>query len=396
MTILCLASYEKGREFLQSAKQEGCHVVLLTSESLQGTPDWPPAGVDETFWMADNDKSWNREHTINAVSYLARTRCFERIVALDDFDVEVAAMLREHLRVPGMGETTVRHFRDKLAMRMRAREIGMAVPEFCAVFPHGRLQEFMDRVPGPWLLKPRSMAGAIGIRKIREQQELWPVLEELGDLQSHYLMEQFVPGDVFHVDTIVSQDRVVFAIASGYGRPPLEVSHESGIFTTRILDQNSTLAQSLLAGNAAVMSGLGLHNGVSHTEFIVAHADGRVCFLETSARVGGAHIADLVEAASGVNLWAEWAKVEVGNRYELPAVRTDYAGLLVSLARQEWPDTSSWNEQEIVWRMQKSHHVGVIVRSSSEERVRQLLGLIMERVREQFHASAPPLTRPTV
>ena len=133
MTILCLASYEKGHEFLREAKRQGCTVVLLTSVSLQGKADWPLESIDEIFYMPDQNHEWNRADTVKAVSYLARTRVIDRIVALDDFDVEMAAALREHLRLPGMGETTVRHFRDKLAMRMKAREAGLNVPDFVHV-----------------------------------------------------------------------------------------------------------------------------------------------------------------------------------------------------------------------------------------------------------------------
>ncbi len=399
MTILCLASYVKGQDFLRAAKALGCRVLLLTSESVRDTPEWPPPGaVDETFYTADDHKIWNRNWVLNQVAWLMRTHDFDRIVALDDFDVEVAAMLREHLRVPGMGETTVRYFRDKLAMRTKAREEGLNVPEFCGIFNYSRVAEFMDRVPGPWLLKPRSMAGAIGIKKIARPEELWTILEVLGDMQSHYLLEQFVPGDIFHVDTVMYENEIRFAVASGYGRPPLEVSHEGGIFTTRILDRNSETAKALLAANARVLAGFGLVRGVSHTEFIRAHSDGRIHFLETSARVGGAHIADLVEAATGLNLWAEWAKVEVaGGRSEYTAspLREDYAGLLVSLARQESPDTSAYNDPEIVWRMQKEHHVGLIVRSPSEQRVLTLLADYTRRVQQDFHASAPPLESPS-
>src|ERR1051325_2725453 len=158
MTILCLASYEKGHEFLRECKRQGWTVVLLTSESIQHTARWPMDSIDEIFYMPDANHQWDRVQTVNAVSYLARTRTFDRIVPLDDFDVEVAAMLREHLRVPGMGVTTAHHFRDKLAMRMKAAEAGLAVPDFVQVLNHGQVAAFMERVPGPWVLKPRSMA----------------------------------------------------------------------------------------------------------------------------------------------------------------------------------------------------------------------------------------------
>ena len=398
MNILCLAGYEKGHEFLRQAKRLGCGVVLVTSQSLQGKAEWPMESIDEIFYMPDQNHEWSRADIIKAVSYLARTRVIDRVVALDDFDVELAAALREHLRLPGMGETTVRHFRDKLAMRMQARESGINVPDFVHVLNYDALRRFMDHTPAPWVLKPRSMAGAIGIKKIHRAEDLWPAIELLGDLQSFYLLEQFVPGDIFHVDSIVSEKQVVFAIASGYGRPPMEVSHGGGIFTTGILERESGDALRLVAENERVMAALGMVRGASHTEFIKSKADGRIYFLETSARVGGAHIAELVEAATGLNLWAEWAKVEVAGEeggYQPPAVRRDYAALLISLARQQRPDTSAYNDAEIVWRLVQDHHAGVILRSPSAARVRELLADYERRFTEDFYAYEPPREKPS-
>jgi biotin carboxylase len=398
MTVLCLASYEKGHDFLREAKRQGATVVLVTSLSLQHRAHWPLDSIDEIFYMPDQEHAWDRTQMIHAISYLARTRVFDRIAPLDDFDVEVAAMLREHLRVPGMGETTARYFRDKLAMRMRAAEAGIDVPDFVHVLNHARIGEFLERVPGPWVLKPRSMAGAIGIKKVHTADELWRAVEQLGDDQSRYVLERFVPGDIFHVDSIVYESEVRFAIASGYGRPPLEVSHGGGIFTTRILERDSTIARRLLELNARVLSALGMLRGISHSEYILGRDDDRLYFLETSARVGGAHIADLVEAATGINLWAEWAKIEIpgGKRpYSPPPAREDYAGLLVSLARQERPDTSPFNDPEVVWRMDEKHHVGLIMRSPDPARIRDLLADYTERVARDYHAAEPPRDKPS-
>jgi biotin carboxylase len=353
--------------------------------------------IDEIFYLPDDSQKWDPQHLRNAVAYLARTRVFDRVVPLDDFDVELAAMIREHLRTPGMGETTARYFRDKLAMRMRAAEAGLNVPDFVHVLNHAKLAEFLSVVPGPWVLKPRSMAGAIGIKKIHTAEEFWKIVETLGDEQSNYVLERFVAGNIFHVDSVIYEREVRFAIASAYGTPPLEVAHGGGIFTTRIMERESENAQRLLAENRRVMAALGMLRGVSHTEYIIGRDDGKIYFLETSARVGGAHIAELVEAATGINLWAEWAKVEMAGGkqpYDPPAPRKDYAGLLVSLTRQEHPDTSAFNDPEVVWRMDKSHHVGLIVQSPEPGRVRELLSDYAGRVALDFHASAPPQDKP--
>ncbi len=396
MTILCLASYEKGHRFLAQCKRQGATVLLVTSLSLKNKAKWP-AGIDEIFYMPDEEHQWDRTHLLNSISHLARTHVFDRIVGLDDFDVETAAMLREHMRVPGSGESTARYYRDKLAMRVKARESGLAVPEFIQILNYDRLREFMDRVPAPWVLKPRSMAGSIGIKKVQNAEELWRLIEQLGDLQSHYLLEQFVPGDIFHVDSVIFDREIRFGIASGYGRPPLEVAHEGGVFTSRILERGSAMAGELIEANAKVMAAFGLVRGVSHTEFIRA-GDGQVYFLETSSRVGGAHLSDLIEAATGLNLWEEWAKVELAETavdYSAPQDRGDYAGVLVSLARQQHPDLSGFDAPEVVWRMDEEYHAGLIVRSPHLARVEELLAAYADRVKRDFWAYAPARDKPT-
>lgn len=388
-TILALASYFKGQEFLRECKRLGARVILLTREKLADAA-WPMDSIDERFLMPDLRL---RDDVMHAVSYLARTEVIDRIVPLDEFDLEMASALREHLRVPGMGETTVRHFRDKLAMRIQAREKGVVVPDFVAILNRERIREFLDRVPPPWLLKPRLSASAIGIKKVREPNEVWRLIDELGDKQSYHLLEQFIEGDVFHVDAVAWERDVVFAEAHGYMRSPFEVYHGGGLFCTRTLDRDSTDARTLRDVNRAVVQALGMVRGVLHTEFIRGRADGRFHFLETAARVGGANIAETIEAATGVNLWREWARVEIADasktNYKVEPSREDFAGVIVSLARQEWPDTSAYTDPEIVWRLKKRHHVGLIVASPNRERVEGLLDSYVRRFGDEFHAALP-------
>ncbi|MEJ7708994.1 MAG: hypothetical protein WKF84_03865 [Pyrinomonadaceae bacterium] len=395
-TVLCLASYEKGAEFMRECKRQGARVLLLTSQSIADA-DWPRESLDEVFLIPDENKKWRLNDVIKGVSYLARRELIDRIVALDDFDLEMAAALREHLRLPGLGDSTTRYFRDKLAMRMRAVEAEALVPDFVHVLNYDAVRSFTERVPPPWLLKPRFEASASGIVKIKSAVELWPEIEKLGDKQSFYLIEAFVPGHIYHVDSIVVDREVRFATASLYGSPPLDVAQHGGIFTSSLVPYESTDEQALLAMNREILRACGLRRGVSHTEFIKAHEDGRFYFLETSARVGGAYIVELVEAASGVNLWAEWAKIEITtgeNSYQLPVPRRDYAGLLVSLARQECPETSTFNDPEIVWRLKKRNHVGFIIASPDCERVSVLLKDYMLRVQRDFFATQPQTQRP--
>ena len=393
-TMLCIATYEKGADFLSACRARGCRVLLLTLDTLAGA-DWPREAIDDVFYMREGASP---DDFVKGVSYLGRTESLDRIVALDDFDVETAALLREHLRVPGMGETTARYFRDKLAMRVRARNVGVLVPEFVHVLNHARIHEFLERVPAPWVLKPRAQASAVGIRKLHHADEVWRAIDELGDRQSFHLLERYVAGDVYHVDACVWQRDVPFAAVHRYGQPPMDVAHQGGIFVTQTLPRASAEQADLLALNREVTMALGLVRGVTHTEFIRSRDDGRWFFLETAARVGGAHIVEVVEAATGLNLWREWADIEIAGEdgtYEVPAHADRAAGLVLSLARQREPDTSAYADPEIVFRVNKPYHVGLIVASDREERVAELLSDYAARFRDEFFATAPLPDKPT-
>ncbi len=393
LTLLCIATYRKGDEFLRECRRQGCRVLLLTEDKLRDA-DWPRDAIDAFYYVR---RDMPLDDIRKGAAHLARSERIDRIVALDDFDVELAAMLREYLFVPGMGETTARRFRDKLAMRRRARSAGLPCPTFVHTLNDAEIASWIAEVPPPWVLKPRSQAAALGIRRLPSAADLWSALDVLGDSRADYLLEQFIPGDVFHVDSIVFNLEVRFACASRYETPPLVVAHDAGIFVTRTLAANDPDAVALAELNARVLKSFGLLRGVSHTEFIRAR-DGSWNFLETSARVGGAFIVDVVEAATDVNLWREWARIEIAGEdgtYEAPARRDRCGGIVLSLARQEAPDMSAYTDPEIVIRVRKAHHAGLIVASADGARVVDLLRGYTERFYVDFHASAPPPERPT-
>ncbi|HLY43374.1 MAG TPA: ATP-grasp domain-containing protein [Terracidiphilus sp.] len=393
--ILCISSYEKGQDFLRQCAESGVKPTLLTVDKLRDA-DWPRESLEDVTTMPEG---LNRQQILNTVSWMARGRKFDRVAALDEFDQETAAAVREHMRLRGMNLSTTMKYRDKLAMRTSTRDAGFLVPEFCGVFNYDDLRSYMERVKPPWLLKPRAEASALGIRKIHEPEQLWRLLDELGDEQTNFLLEQFVPGDIFHVDSIIDEGKVVFAAVHQYGRPPMQVMHEGGVFTTRTVDRTSGDWKELTGLNAKLAPSLGMMRGVTHAEYIKAHANGQFYFLEIAARVGGAFISDLVETATGVNLWREWAKLEVADLrrgpYKLPATKSSYAGSVLCLARTAEPDTSGFDAPEIVHRMKKHHHAGLIVRADDPARVKALVEEYGAAFAQRFLAQMPAPLKPT-
>src|SRR6185295_15253604 len=250
-------------------------------------------------------------------AFINRKLKVDRVVALEEFDVMTAALIREHFCLPGMSSSTAKTFRDKYRMAEAAKAVGIVLPEFVPLINTDEVREFMERVPPPWIIKPRSDVSAIGIRKVNEADEVWRIVGEMNEREnlreraSYYLLAQFVAGEVFYVDSLVSDGRVLFAGADRYGRPPLEVAHGGGAYVSRTVAHRSEDEKKLFAINRQLVKALKHDRGAAHAEFIKSDADGQFYFLEIAARVGGAYIADVLEAASGLNLWREWARMEV-------------------------------------------------------------------------------------
>ena len=426
LNVICLATYFKGGDFIRECKRLGCKVILITREKMLAE-DWPRDSLDDLI-AVPNDAG--PALMIDLVAFIARKVKPDRVVALEEFDVMTAALIREHFCLPGMSSSTAKTFRDKFRMAEAAKAAGIVLPEFVPLINADEVRAFMERVPPPWIIKPRSDVSAIGIRRVNEAAEVWRVIEEMNEREnlreraSYYLLARFIRGEVFHVDSIVNNGRVVFAGANRYGRPPLEVAHGGGAYVSRTIAHRSENEKRLLAINRELVKALKLERGAAHAEFIKSDEDGRFYFLEIAARVGGAYIADVLEAASGLNLWREWARMEVDDATlaqrpdrgtsrqqqqragagqtsesqgrlgkQLKPPRNEYAGIVLSLSKQEFPDTSSYDDPEIVYRVKKLHHAGLIVRSKKLERVEELLTHYAGRFADDFVAVVPPLEK---
>lgn len=375
-TFLCISNYFKGSDFLINLKKTGNKVYLVTSEKLRDKP-WPHQYIDEIFYMEGHDVDWNLEHLLLGVGNFMKSTKIDAIVALDDYDVEKATYLRENLRIDGMGQTTGRYFRDKLAMRMRAKSCGIPIPAFCSLFNDHDINTFADTIPAPWVLKPRSEASASGIIKVFDKESLWIHINEMGNNRFKYLIEQFKPGDVYHCDSLISDRKVIFSLTSKYLATPMEISQGGGVFRSANIKYNSDDDKAIKKLNEQVMKGFGLKHGAAHTEFIKSNDDGQIYFLETSSRVGGAHLAEMVAEASNINLWKEWAAIENGlvkeSKYILPKVKKGYAGIVLTLSKFQHPNLASFSDPEVCFKVPLEYHAGLIVKSDKQERVLELL-----------------------
>ncbi|HEX8287293.1 MAG TPA: ATP-grasp domain-containing protein [Pyrinomonadaceae bacterium] len=392
--IVCIASEHKGNEFLEECHEAGWRVTLVTREKLLDEP-WSWTSVSAVKTVPNNALV---EDYVRAITNLAGNQKIDRIVGLDEFDVLTAAKAREHLQLGGMTSSHALRFRDKLAMRNIAFEAGIPCPEYSPVFHHEEINRFLNKASSPWIIKPRTEVNAFGIRKCETDEQVWRTLTDLDnrnnwrDHPSQYLIEEFIDGKVYHVDSVVEDGKIALCGVSVYGTTPFNVSHYGGVFTTSVVPYKSKERKELEKLNKKLLKAFKYERGIAHAEFLQSAADGKFYLLEVAARVGGAYIANVLEQATGFSLWREWAKLETAtenNPYKPAKTRQDYAGIALCLSKEEKPDTSHYDDAEIVYRVKKPKHVGLIFYSQKQERVSELLQIYTERITQDFLAVAP-------
>lgn len=370
LTLLCIASRFKGLDFLQEASQLGCTIYLITDVANKERP-WPKEILKDIFYVNEQEDTWNIPNLIKGVAYLARTVHFDKIVPLDDYDFDKAAALREHLRVPGMGESRVRYFRDKLAMRDKAEEDDIQVPDYTHVLNYERIKAFTSIVTPPWFLKPRFKDASATYTKIFTMDDLWSRILDLGDDQSNFVIERFIPGDIFHVDSIVFENEIHYSSVHQFGKPLMDLAQEGGIMTLSTVKPKSKEEKELLKLNREVIQTMGLKYGIANTEFIRSHQDGRFYFIQSSGKVAGNYVAELVEASSGLNLWREWAKIEMSIPsevpYKCPDVQHNHA-MVIRIPSANPPVLSNTlNHSAIHWRQVSHNHVTLVIKTKKHQ-----------------------------
>ena len=294
--IVILASDYKGTEFIEEAQNAGWYVTLVTRKKLLDSP-WPWPAIDAVRTVED---AADVTDYVRVVTNVSGSRPIDKIVGLDEFDVITAAMAREHLDLPGMSRSFALRFRDKLTMRNIAHRAGIPCPEFIGTFNATQIHEFLTTVPAPWIVKPRHEVSAFGIRKCETDGEAWDVLTDLDnrnnwrDHPSQFLIERFIEGKVFHVDSVVENGKVIACGVSQYGTTPFKVSHHGGVFTSSIVPYRTKKRKALEKMNADLLAAFEYNRGVSHAEFLQSDADGKF-YLLAQCTVG----ADQCQSARG-------------------------------------------------------------------------------------------------
>jgi biotin carboxylase len=246
----------------------------------------------------------------------------DRLIALSEFTLGIAARVREELGIPGPTTAEVARYRDKVRMKQVLAEAGIRVPRFESGTSVEQVRAFARRCGYPVVLKPVDGAASIGVRKVDDSTALEQALASI-DL-SRYEIEEFVAGAIYHVDGYADdRSRVGFQVVSRYINDCL--SFTTGTALGSVVVQRSELRTRLEGFTRDCIAVLGLRTTPFHLELFVTAA-GEPVFLEVGGRVGGSEVPHLLNKLFGVNLYEVWLRALAGQSTPLPAKNGDPSG----------------------------------------------------------------------
>lgn len=252
-------------------------------------------------------------HTIATFSVRADVRDEKEILACakqynidgiitDQTDIAVrsVAYVAEKLGLPGIGHETACLFTDKYLMREKCRELGIRTLKYKMVRTLDEARQFLKELGGKAILKPVDNQGSKGVSFIDSEEKMEQKFKEAMDYskQKEILVEEIATGREFVVEGLAYQYAFQNLIIGDtyYFRLPDTFSATQRIFPTNADDM---LRDRVAELNKKIITGFGLKQGITHSEFIMNGDD--IILIETAARGGGVFISsDLISLSTGL------------------------------------------------------------------------------------------------
>jgi hypothetical protein len=246
------------------------------------------------------------------------------VLALSEFDLLTAAHVREALSAPGHDVAATLLFRDKVRMKRALEKNGIPFPRYRAVDSVDEVASFASDHDGAIVVKPRMGAASTDCYIIQPGAD--PAGELAGKDLSHYEVEEFVAGPIWHVDGLMHHDKPAFAIASRYLNTCYDFAQGTELGS---IVQRGPRADQVVEFAIQCLTGLGLSDGAFHIE-VIEGPEGLV-FLEVGARIGGGEIPFVCRDVYGVDLVGDWIRIILGDEPQtVPSIGIhEHAGFLM-------------------------------------------------------------------
>ena len=237
-----------------------------------------------------------------------------------DIAVRSVAYVAEQLGLPGIGYETGCLFTDKSLMRRRMAELGIKLLPNRTVSSLEEALDYYGEIGGDVIIKPLDTQGSRGVQICRSEQDLRAKYAEAARWSSNHsvLIERYATGREFLVEGLAFnyEFRNLCIGDTLYFDLPDAFAAKSRVFPTVADD---ALRQRVLDLNTRIITGFGLRQGITHSEFIMDGDD--IYLIETAARGGGVFISsDLIHLSCGLDTEGFLLDIASGKQKGLPEI----------------------------------------------------------------------------
>jgi hypothetical protein len=146
-----------------------------------------------------------------------------RLVTNDECCIPIVGRLIDHLDLIGDGEKTLIKFIDKIVMKNTLDAQGIRTPYHWLFNKEDYFKnktQYTDdlekKFKYPFVLKPISLYGGAGFKKVHHRLEWLIYAEQIADSQYQFQIEEFIEGDLFHCDALIQNKQIIFSAISEY------------------------------------------------------------------------------------------------------------------------------------------------------------------------------------
>lgn len=170
------------------------------------------------------EQDYNSDFLLAKIIETAEKKPPDHIFTNSEVDTFRGAALRELYNIPGLTTGSAACFRDKIKMKSMFRNAGLPAPEYLEIWSLADLDQASSSL-GQYVLKPRQGRGSVGVHVIKDRLQIKELIlskpELLEDIVSgKYFAEEYISGDVYHVNAVIEGGQLLLFSASRYSSPP--------------------------------------------------------------------------------------------------------------------------------------------------------------------------------
>ncbi|MEO8193264.1 MAG: ATP-grasp domain-containing protein [Gemmatimonadales bacterium] len=230
------------------------------------------------------------------------------------------AEVREKLAIKGMSPQVARRFRDKSEMKDVLRAAGLPCARHSLVENATAALAFAKSVGFPVVVKPPAGAGSVATFRADDEASLRDAVAKAAPHPGQpALIEEFIVGDEYSLETISIDGRAVWHSLTHYYPNPLDVVRNKWIQWCVVCPREVDDARydDIREAGSRALEVLGMDTGLSHMEWF-RRRDGSIAISEVAARPPGAQITTLNSRAHDIDFVRAWTEVMILGTFERP------------------------------------------------------------------------------